>query len=104
MAIITAIMSAPALFLIGPDGFYFGVLPILAETASNYGIDTLAIGTASLYGTPFGIMGPLVASVYLLIHLTGINLGDLHKHAVKWSLGILLIYIIVGLFVGTITL
>lgn len=104
MAIITAIISAPALFFIGPDGFYFGVLPVLAETASNYGIDSLAIGTASLYGTPFGIMGPLVASVYLLIHLTGINLSDLHKHAIKWSLGILLIYIIVGLFVGTISL
>lgn len=104
MALITAIVSAPALFLIGPDGFYFGILPVLAETAAAYGIDTLEIGTASLYGTPFGIMGPLVASVYLLIHITGITLGDLHKHTAKWSLGILLIYIITGVFLGTISL
>jgi CitMHS family citrate-Mg2+:H+ or citrate-Ca2+:H+ symporter len=104
MAIITAIVSAPALFLIGPDGFYFGILPVLAEAASAYGIDPLTIGTASLYGTPFGIMGPLVASVYLLIHITGISLGELHKTTAKWSLGILLIYIIVGVFLGTISL
>jgi CitMHS family citrate-Mg2+:H+ or citrate-Ca2+:H+ symporter len=104
MALFTAIVSGPALFLIGADGFYFGILPILAETASNYGIDALKIGTASLYGTPFGIMGPLVASVYLLINITGINLGDLHKHAAKWSLGIMLIYIIVGVITGIIAL
>ncbi|MEH7275915.1 CitMHS family transporter [Neobacillus vireti] len=104
MALFTAIVSGPALFLIGADGFYFGILPILAETASNYGIGSLKIGTASLYGTPFGIMGPLVASVYLLINITGINLGDLHKHAAKWSLGIMLIYIIVGVFTGIIAL
>lgn len=104
MALFTAIVSAPALFLIGPDGFYFGILPVLAETAAAYDIDALKIGTASLYGTPFGIMGPLVASVYLLIHITGINLSDLHKHAAKWSLGILLIYIITGVFLGTISL
>jgi CitMHS family citrate-Mg2+:H+ or citrate-Ca2+:H+ symporter len=104
MALFTAIISAPALFLIGPDGFYFGILPILAETASNYGIDAVKIGTASLYGTPFGIMGPLVASVYLLINITGINLGDLHKHAAKWSIGIFLIFIIVGVVTGIISL
>ncbi|KAF0824661.1 citrate:proton symporter [Cytobacillus firmus] len=104
MALFTAVVSAPALFLIGPDGFYFGILPVLAETAAAYNIDALAVGTASLYGTPFGIMGPLVASVYLLIHITGITLGELHKHAAKWSLGILLIYIVVGVFLGTISL
>lgn len=104
MAIITAIISAPALFLIGPDGFYFGILPVLTEAAAAYGIDPLTIGTASLYGTPFGIMGPLVASVYLLIHITGISLGELHKSTAKWSLGIFLIFIIVGVFLGTIAL
>ncbi|KKI91484.1 citrate transporter [Bacillus sp. SA1-12] len=104
IALFTAIISAPALFLIGPDGFYFGILPVLVETAAAYGIDAIKIGTASLYGTPFGIMGPLVASVYLLVHITGITVGDLHKHAAKWSLGILLIYLIFGVFSGIISL
>ncbi|MCG7335765.1 citrate:proton symporter [Sporosarcina sp. ACRSM] len=103
MALITAIISVPGLFLIGPDGFYFGILPVLAETAAAYGIDPLVIGTASLYGTPFGIMGPLVASIYLLIQLTGISLGDLHKYTAKWAIGIVAIFIIVGVLVGTIT-
>jgi citrate-Mg2+:H+ or citrate-Ca2+:H+ symporter, CitMHS family len=103
MTFITAIVSAPGLFLLGPDGFYFGILPVLAETAAAYDIDPLAIGTASLFGTPFGIMGPLVASIYLLIQITGITLGDLHKYTSKWALGIVALYIIVGIFMGTIT-
>lgn len=31
MALITAVVSAPAIFLIGPDGFYFGILPVLLK-------------------------------------------------------------------------
>jgi CitMHS family citrate-Mg2+:H+ or citrate-Ca2+:H+ symporter len=104
IAIITAIASVPGLFLLGPDGFYFGILPVLAETAAAYGIDPLAIGTASLFGTPFGIMGPLVASIYLLIQITGITLGDLHKFTSKWAIGIVAIYTIVGVFIGVISI
>ncbi|MBU8690822.1 CitMHS family transporter [Priestia megaterium] len=103
MSIITAIVSVPALFFLGPDGFYFGILPLLAETGASYGVSAKEIGVASLFGTPFGIMGPLVASIYLLIEITNINLGDLHKHTMKWALGIVVIYIIVALVVGVIS-
>jgi len=41
-------------------------------------------------------------SMYLLIQLTGISLSDLHKQAIKWSLGIFFIF--VGVFLGTISL
>lgn len=104
MPIITGIVSAPALFFLGPDGFYFGILPLLAETAASYGVSAMEIGTASLFGTPFGIMGPLVASIYLLIEITGINLGDLHKYTAKWAVGIMVVYIVVSLITGAISL
>lgn len=102
--IITAVLSAPVLFFIGPDAFYFGILPILTETASSYGISALQMGVASLYGTSFGFIGPLVGAMYLMAHMTGISLTDIQKHAAKWSLGILLIYIIVGVITGTMTI
>lgn len=104
MPIIAGIVSAPALFFLGADGFYFGILPLLAETAASYGVSAMEIGTASLFGTPFGIMGPLVGSIYLLIEITGINLGDLHKYTAKWAVGIMIIYIVVSLITGAISL
>lgn len=104
MVIITAIISAPGFFFLGPDGFYFGILPVLTETAASYGISAMEMGTASLMGVPFGVMGPLVASVYLLIGMTGIGLGDLHKYTAKWACMIMLIYIVVGLLLGDISL
>ncbi|MDQ0247712.1 CitMHS family citrate-Mg2+:H+ or citrate-Ca2+:H+ symporter [Bacillus fengqiuensis] len=104
MPIITGIISAPALFFLGADGFYFGILPLLAETAASYGVSAMEIGTASLFGTPFGIMGPLVGSIYLLIEITGISLGDLHKYTAKWAVGIMVVYIVVSLITGVISL
>ncbi|MEH7386897.1 citrate:proton symporter [Bacillus sp. JJ1521] len=102
--IITAIISAPGMFFLGPDGFLFGILPILAETASSYGISNLEMGIASLFGTPFAIVGPLVASLYLLIGMTGVGLGELQKFVAKRSIMIMVIYIVTGLLIGTISL
>jgi citrate-Mg2+:H+ or citrate-Ca2+:H+ symporter, CitMHS family len=104
MSIITAIISIPGAFFLGPDGFYFGILPLLAETAGSFGVSTMEIGVASLFGMSFCAMSPLVPAVYLLTHLTGINLGELHQYTAKWALGIFVIYIVVGLLVGAISI
>jgi CitMHS family citrate-Mg2+:H+ or citrate-Ca2+:H+ symporter len=103
MGLIVAIISGIGLFFIGPDGFYFGIIPVLAETASAYGISGMEIGTASLYGTPFGIIGPLVGAMYLLTGMAGVNLVDVQKYAGKFSLGILTIFIVFGLVLGHIS-
>src|SRR3712207_1432939 len=39
LAVITGLLSMPLTFLMSNDAFYFGVLPVLTETAANYGID-----------------------------------------------------------------
>jgi len=104
LPIVTALLSAPGLFFLGPDAFYFGILPVLTETAATYGISAMEMGTASLYGTPFGVMGPLVASVYLLVGMVGISLGDLHKNTAKLACMIMVIYILLGILLGHISL
>jgi CitMHS family citrate-Mg2+:H+ or citrate-Ca2+:H+ symporter len=38
LPLITALVSIPFTFFISNDAFYFGILPILAEPASSYGI------------------------------------------------------------------
>ena len=58
------------------DAFYFGVLPIIAEAASAYGIDAAEIGRASLLGQPVHLLSPLVPSTYLLVGMAGVSFGD----------------------------
>ncbi|MCC2661099.1 MAG: citrate:proton symporter, partial [Arthrobacter sp.] len=38
MAVITGVLSIPMTFFMSNDAFYFGVLPVLSETAAHYGI------------------------------------------------------------------
>ena len=100
LPIVIAVLSIPGLFLIGPDAFYFGIIPVIAETASIYGVSEMEIAIASLYGTSFGFIGPLVGAMYLLTEMTKVNLGDVQKYAAKWAIGVFLIYIIIGISLG----
>ena len=47
LPLITAITSMPASLLFTPDAYYFGVVPVLSQTAQHYGIDALEIARAA---------------------------------------------------------
>ncbi|WP_397405034.1 CitMHS family transporter [Phenylobacterium sp.] len=85
LAPITAALSLPMTFFISNDAFYFGVVPILAEAASHYGISKEAIGSASLVGQPFHLLSPLVPSTYLLVSLAGVEFGDHQRFTWPWA-------------------
>ena len=71
-----AFISAPGTFFISNDGFYFGVLPVLAEAGRSYGFDNMSMALASLMGQAFHLLSPLVAFIYLLLRLTGLDMGQ----------------------------
>lgn len=104
LAVITGILSVPFTFFISNDAFYFGVLPILAEAASHYGIGAVEIGRASLIGQPVHLLSPLVPSTYLLVGLCGVELGDHQKFTMKWALGSSLVLLAAGLVFAVVPL
>ena len=85
LAPITAALSLPLTFFVSNDAFYFGVVPVLAEAASHYGISKAAIGSASLVGQPFHLLSPLVPSTYLLVSLAGVEFGDHQRFTWRWA-------------------
>lgn len=97
MTLITALLSIPFTFLISNDAFYFGVLPILAETASAHGVSHEYIARASLVGQQSHLLSPLVASTYLLVGMAKIEFGELIRFTLPWALGSCLI-MLVGAF------
>jgi CitMHS family citrate-Mg2+:H+ or citrate-Ca2+:H+ symporter len=85
MAPITAVLSMPFTFLISNDAFYFGMLPVLAKSAAEYGLTPMEIARASLVGQQIHLLSPLVASTYLLVGMSGIELGDHQKFMFRWA-------------------
>jgi CitMHS family citrate-Mg2+:H+ or citrate-Ca2+:H+ symporter len=92
LAPITAVISAPFTFFISNDAFYFGMLPILAETGAHYGLTAEQIGRASLVGQQVHLLSPLVASTYLLTGFVGIEFGEHQRFTLKWALGSFLVF------------
>jgi CitMHS family citrate-Mg2+:H+ or citrate-Ca2+:H+ symporter len=100
---LTAITSMPASMLFTPDAYYFGVVPILSQTATQFGIDPLEIGRAALLGqmTVGFPLSPLTASTFLLIGLTEVDLGEHQKFVFKWAWGTTIVMTIVALLTGS---
>ncbi|MFJ7676481.1 CitMHS family transporter [Peribacillus sp. NPDC097198] len=84
--LIVAFTSMPFTFVLSNDAYYFGVLPILAEAASAYGIAPIEIARASILGQPVHLMSPLVASTILLVGMIGKDIGDHQRFALKWAI------------------
>lgn len=104
MALITAILSAPGTFFLSNDAFYYGIVPILAKTASAYGIPSVEIARASLMGQPIHFLSPLVGALWLLLGITNVSLAEIQKYAGPVAIVMTIIYIIIGGVTGAITL
>lgn len=101
-ALITAVLSSPGLFFLSNEGYYFGVLPVIAKAAAAYGITTEQIGRASLLGLQMHALSPLVGAVYLRCVLLDIDLGDFQRFAIKYYLPVTLLMLGVALLTGAV--
>ena len=102
MAVITGVLSIPMTFFMSNDAFYFGVLPVLAETAGHYGISAADMARASITGQPFHMQSPLVPAILLLVSLAKVDLGDHHKKVLWRSAVVSLVMLGVGMLTGAI--
>ncbi|WIE67829.1 CitMHS family transporter [Curtobacterium sp. MCLR17_054] len=83
LAGITGVLSMPLTFFMSNDAFYFGILPVLSESAAAYGITPAEMARASVVGQPVHMQSPLVPAILLLVSLANVNLGD-HHRKVLW--------------------
>jgi citrate-Mg2+:H+ or citrate-Ca2+:H+ symporter, CitMHS family len=106
LPLLTAVTSLPASMIFTPDAYYFGVVPILSQTATQFGIDSLEIGRAALLGqmTVGFPISPLTASTFLLVGLSEVDLGDHQKFIFKWAFGTTIMMTVVAILTGSIHL
>lgn len=85
MALVTGVLSLPLTYFMSNDGFYFGVLPVLAEAGAAHGVSPLEMARASLVGQPLHMSSPLVPAVYVLVGMAKVEFGDHTRFVVKWA-------------------
>lgn len=102
--LVTAIISAPGTFFLSNDAFYYGVLPVFAKTGFEFGFTALELGVASVLGQAFHLLSPLVAFIYLLLNLTGLDMGAWQRESGKWAIGVFVIFIVMAVLTGGLTL
>lgn len=98
--LVVALVSAPGTFFLSNDAFYYGVLPIMAKTGYAYGFTPMQMALASLMGQAFHLLSPLVAFIYLLLKLTGLDMGQWQRESAKWALGIFAIFVVTLILTG----
>lgn len=102
LPILTGVVSMPASLLFDPDSFYFGILPILSNTATQFDIPAFAVGRAAVLGqmtTGFPV-SPLTGSTFLLIGLTGVELGEHQKKTIPYAFLATIVMLVVAVITG----
>ncbi|MBM7415884.1 MULTISPECIES: CitMHS family transporter [Nocardiaceae] len=104
--VITAITSMPLSLVFTPDAYYFGVLPVLAETTASFGGDPMETGRAAILGqmTTGFPLSPLTAATFVLIGMTKVELGKHQRFIFGWAFGTTLVMTAMALLTGAISL
>ena len=93
LPLLVAVTSMPLSLVFTPDAYYFGVLPVLAQAAASFGIDPVLVGRGAILGqmTTGFPLSPLTASTFILIGLSGVDLGDHQRFIFLWAFGTTLV-------------
>ncbi|MFE4312546.1 CitMHS family transporter [Streptomyces sp. NPDC056891] len=102
MGLVTGVLSIPLTYFMSNDGFYFGVVPVLAEAGAAHGVSPLEIARASLVGQALHMSSPLVPAVYVLVGMAKVEFGDHTKFTVKWAALTSLVVLASGILFGII--
>lgn len=105
LPVIVAVTGMPLSLVFTPDAYYFGVLPVLAQAASSFGVDPVLVGRGAILGqmTTGFPLSPLTASTFILIGLSGVDLGEHQRFVFPWAFGTTLVMTAVAFATGVLS-
>lgn len=103
---IVAVLAMPLSLIFDPDSFYFGVLPVLAEVAHQFGLPPVQVAQAALLGqmtTGFPV-SPLTPATFLVAGLSGVELAAHQRFSIPWLFAASLVMTLAALVLGVFAL
>jgi citrate-Mg2+:H+ or citrate-Ca2+:H+ symporter, CitMHS family len=106
LPVAVAVTGMPLSLLFTPDAYYFGVLPVLAETANGFGTDPAEVARAAVLGqmTTGFPLSPLTASTFILVGMSGVSLGEHQRFIFRWAFATTLVMTVGALVTGAFSL
>jgi CitMHS family citrate-Mg2+:H+ or citrate-Ca2+:H+ symporter len=103
---VVAVTGMPLSLALTPDAYYFGVLPVLSETAGGFGTGRAEIARAAILGqmTTGFPLSPLTASTFILVGMAGVQLGEHQRFIFGWAFGTTVVMTAAALLTGAIGL
>lgn len=102
LPVAVAVTGMPLSLVFTPDAYYFGVLPVLAETAQGFGTDPAEVARAAILGqmTTGFPLSPLTASTFILVGMSGVPLGEHQRFIFRWAFATTLVMTAGALLTG----
>lgn len=102
--IIVGIFGVPLDLLTSTDAYYFAVLPIVEQTASQFGVSSISTAYSMLIGNIIGtFVSPFSPALWLAVGLAEANMGTYIKYAFFWIWGFAIILLIIAILIGVVT-
>ncbi|WP_032369451.1 CitMHS family transporter [Rhodococcoides fascians] len=98
-----ALIGIPLSFFMANDAYFFGIVPVLAESAAQYNIPPEEMARAAVIGQMAHSIGPASAPLWVLLGLVRASLGDFQRFAFLWVLAASLMYIVFAILTGAIS-
>ena len=101
--IIFGVLALPLGLCIGTDAYFYGIMPLVIEVGTTYGIAPLSTAVTMIIGKNLALMvSPLVPATYLAIGLTNTELKDHMKFSIPIYWGVSIIMLIVAVIIGVV--
>lgn len=103
--LIMGVLGLPVGMVLGTDAYFYGLMPLCIEVASNYGVTSENMAMAMLLGKNVGLLiSPLVPATFLAIGLADVDLKEHIKYSFPYLLIISIVMVFSGVLFGIISL
>ena len=99
-----ALIGIPLSFFMANDAYFFGIVPVLAESAAQYAIPPEEMARAAVIGQMAHSIGPASAPLWVLLGLVRASLGDFQRFAFLWVVAASISYVGFALLTGAISI
>ncbi|NGC32876.1 CitMHS family transporter [Staphylococcus aureus] len=103
--IIVGLLGVPLDLLTSTDTYYFAVLPIVEQTAGQFGVPSVSTAYSMVIGNIIGtFVSPFSPALWLAIGLAEANMGTYIKYAFFWIWGFAIVMLVIAMLMGIVTI